>query len=350
MLAIGMDVHSSMSTAHAAPVDLSDDEEREFCEEFNRTFTKFPSTRTGMSKVAGFIGDRDHCILIENSTKTHELFWIMDDVGLTVIVAHSTDLFRITKSVKKTDAHDSQELAHYMRRYLMGEREFAQCYIVEGKWMKRRQLCRLYAQESEFLSNTRRQIRSYLLLRGMKPDKAASDIAGRRSLKLLERDADDALMILITRARESQERMKMCRTAISKEFRKEQDYELLMSIPGFGEVISGYLASMVVDIGRFDRPEQFSAYLGIVPKQRESADSAPRCGITRHGDEVARKMLLQATYVHIINDKERSSPVSRQYDRLKSRGLPHKKALTAAGNKMSRIVYGILKSKKAYRV
>lgn len=350
MIAIGMDVHSSMSTAHAVPMDLSDKEEMEFCGGFNRAFTKFPSTRTGMSKVAAFLEGRDHCILIENSTKTHELFWIMDDAGLTVIVAHSTDLFRITRSVKKTDTHDSQELAHYMRRYLLGEREFAQCYIVDAKWMKRRQLCRLYAQESELLSNTRRQIRSYMLLRGIKPEKVSRDIAGKKSLQLLESNADNALLILITRARESQKRMKECRLAISSEFRDDPNYELLMSIPGFGEVISGYLSSMIVDIERFERPEQFSAYLGIVPKQRESADSAPRCGITRHGDEMARGMLLQATYVHIINDKERSSPVSRQFDRLRARGFPHKKALTAAGNNMSRIVFAILKSKKEYKV
>ena len=350
MLAIGMDVHSSMSTAHAVPMDLADDEEREFCEAFNRTFTKFPSTRTGMSKVASFIEDRDHCILVENSTKTHELFWIMDDAGLTVMVAHSTDLFRITRSVKKTDAHDSVELAHYMRRYLMGEREFARCYIVDAVWMKRRQLCRLYAQESESLSNTRRQIRSYMLLRGITPAEVSKDIAGKKSLQLLERDADDAMMILITRARESQERMRMCRTAISKEFRKELDYALLMSIPGFGEVISGYISSMVVDIDRFERPEQFSAYLGIVPKQRESAESAPRCGITRHGDATARAMLLQATFVHIVNDRDRSSPVTRVYDRLKARGLPHKKALTAAANKMSRTVFAVLKSRRPYKI
>ena len=59
---------------------------------------------------------------------------MMADLDLTVMVAHATDLFRITKSVKKTDQHDCFELAHYMRRRLLGECEFSECLIVDKKW------------------------------------------------------------------------------------------------------------------------------------------------------------------------------------------------------------------------
>lgn len=350
MLAIGMDVHSSMSTAFAVPLDVSNEIEKEFCEEFNRTFTKFPSTRTGMRKVSDFLEKKDHCILIENSTKTHELYWIMDEVGLSVMVAYSTDLFRITKSVKKTDAHDSQELAHYMRRRLMGENEFSECLIVDRVWMNRRQLCRLYAQESEMLSDTRRQLRSYMLLRGINPKMITRDVASLTSLAVLERGADESLAILVSRARDMQARLNLCRKAIKKEFERDENYLILMTIPGFGEVISGYISAMVVNIDRFDNSSQFAAYIGIVPKQRESADSAPSCGITRHGDQVARDMIKQATHVHIVNDKSRSSPITKKYDSLRARGFPHKKALTAAANKMSRLVFSMLKNRKDYKI
>ena len=84
-------------------------------------------------------------------------------------------------------------------------------------------------------------------------------------------------------------------------------------------------------------------------KQRESGNSSPHCPITRRGDEVARKMLLQATFVHINNDPDRLSKVSQMYDRLVARGFPHKKALTAAGNKMARMIFTILKSGVPYR-
>ena len=349
MLAIGMDVHSSKTSAYAVSLDDSDMDACAIAEDFNRNFKNFYSDRTGYTEVASFLEGMEHCILIENSTKSHEVFWMMADLDLTVLVAHATDLFRITKSVKKTDQHDCFELAHYMRRRLLGECEFAESLIVDRKWMDRRQLCRIYAWESSMLSDTRRQIKSYMLLRGIKIEDISRDITSVNSLRTLDLIADDTLNLLLTRARDFKNRIHACEKAIRKEFSDDEMFRLLYTVPGFGLITTAYIVSMVVDIDRFSNDKAFSAYFGIVPMQRESADSAPRCPITRRGDETARKMLLQSTFVHIKTDKERLSPVSRMYDRLINRGFPHKKALTAAGNKMSKMVFRILKTKEPYK-
>jgi transposase len=349
MLAIGMDVHSSKTTAYAVPLDESDLDMRAIADDFNRCFKNFYSDRPGYAKVASFLNGIDHCILIENSTKTHEVFWMMDDLDLTVLVAHATDLFRITKSVKKTDQHDCYELAHYMRRRLLGESEFATSLIVDSKWMNRRQLCRIYAWESEMLSDTRRQIRSSMLLRGIDLSHVSRDVTSMKSLRTLELVADDTLSLLITRARDFKVRIHACEKAIRKEFADDEMFRLLYTIPGFGLITTAYIVSIVVDIDRFENAKAFSAYFGIVPKQRESANSSPHCPITRRGDETARKMLLQSTFVHLKNDPDRLSPVSQMYDRLVNRGFPHKKALTAAGNKMAKMVFTILKTKEPYK-
>ena len=349
MIAIGMDVHSSKTTAYAVPLEESDLETCAICEDFNRSFKNFYSDRPGYAKVASFLEGREHCILIENSTKSHEVFWMMVDLDLTVLVAHATDLFRITKSVKKTDQHDCYELAHYMRRRLLGECEFSECLIVDRKWMNRRQLCRIYAWESEMLSDTRRQIKSSMLLRGIKLDHVSRDVISVSNLKTLELIADDVLSLLITRARDSKTRIVACERSIRKEFADDEMFRLLYTIPGFGLITTAYLVSLIVDIDRFKDAKAFAAYFGIVPKQRESGGSSPRCPITRRGDEIGRKMLLQSTFCHLQNDPDRLSPVSQMYDRLVARGFPHKKALTAAGNKMAKMVFTILKTKEPYR-
>ena len=349
MLAIGMDVHSSKTTAYAVPLDDSDLEMCAICDDFNRSFKNFYSDRPGYAKVASFLTGIEHSILIENSTKPHEVFWMMVDLDLSVMVAHATDLFRITKSVKKTDQHDCFELAHYMRRRLLGEIEFAECLIVDKKWMNRRQLCRIYAWESEMLSDTRRQIKSSMLLRGIKLDHVGRDVVSVSNLKTLELVADDTQSLLITRARDSKTRIHECEKAIRNEFADDEMFRLLYTIPGFGLITTAYIVSMIVDIDRFRSDKAFAAYFGIVPAQRESGNSSPRCSITRRGDETARKMLLQSTFVHIKNDPDRLSPVTQMYHRLAARGFPHKKALTAAGNKMAKMVYRILKTEEPYK-
>lgn len=350
MIAVGMDVHSSKITAHAVPIFGTDVEDKETCEEFNFKFSKLISSRPGLTLMAAFLSNKEHCILIENSTKTHEIYWILIDLGCTVMVAYSTDLFRITKSVKKTDEHDCKELAHYMRRKILGENEFAVCLIVDEKTMNRRQLCRMYNDESNLLSETRRQIKSFMLLRGIEIKDATRDITSIKNLKTLEMTENDTLKLLVEKAKFSKNRLKMCEEAIRKEFRDDEIYNNLISVPGFGPITSAYVSSMVVDAERFDSQKKFAAYFGIIPKQRESGNSSEKCGITRRGDRVLRKMILQATYVHITNDKDRLSSVSRMYDRLRERGFPHKKAMTAAANKMTKIVFAMLSKGEKYKL
>lgn len=349
-ICIGFDVHAKKITAYGVTLDGYDEEGMDFCKEFNREFKSFSAERSDLERVGRWLEGIDHSILMENSTKTHEVFWILVEAGCTVVVANAMDLFRITKSVKKTDHHDSEELAHYMRRRLMGEDEFAQCLMVDATWMNRRQLCRVYAQTSSDLSDLRRRIRSFMLLRGITVDRAAEDITREYNLRQLEMTADSSLGFLIEEARWLRMRSEQVKKVIMAEFKDDPTYNLILSIPGFGEVTSAYLTSMIVDIDRFDGPSQFAAYFGIVPKQRESADKSKKCGITRRGDDTARNMLTQQTFRHIITDRDRLSNVSRMYDRLRARGMPHKKALTACANKMAHIMFSILRNREPYRV
>lgn len=350
MMAIGMDVHKSKITAHAIPIFEDDIDDNENSNEFNFKFSKLTSSRPGLTQMAAYLSDKEHCILIENSTITHDIYWMLIDLGCTVMVAFATELYRITQSVKKTDEHDCKELAHYMRKKILGEEEFAVCLIVDQKTMDRRQLCRLYYNESVLLSDIRRQIRSYMLLRGIKIENEARDIVSERNLRQLATIESNTLKLLIEKARSTKKRVRECEKTISKEFSDDEIYQRIITIPGFGVITSAYISSMIIDPKRFETQKKFSAYFGIVPKQRISNETSEKCGITRRGDCIMRMMLLQATHVHITNDIDRVSSVSRTYEHLRSRGMPHKKALTAAANKMTKIVFALLSKGESYEL
>ena len=349
-LAIGIDVHSKKLTSFAVPQDEENIDESEFCLEFNKEFKSTPADRTTLNRMAAWLNGREHLILIENSTKTHEVFWILTDLGCVVVVANASDLYRITMSVKKTDYHDCRELAHYARRYLNGEREFATCLIVTAEQLNRRQLCRIYAQASSGLSDLRRRIRSYMLARGIAVSIPERDIVSEASLRELEMVADTSMSLLIDEARRQRDRIRKIKNEILKEFKNDELFQLIYSIPGFGIVTASYLSAMIVDIGHFASAAAFAAYYGVVPKQRESADHSVRCGIIRRGDDIAREMLVDGTFHHISIDVNRRSDVSRFYDRLRSRGFPHKKALMACANKMAQKMFAILTTKTPYRI
>lgn len=240
-LAIGIDVHSKKLTSFAVPQNEEDMEETEFCLEFNKEFKSTPADKPTLTRMAYWLKGRDHLILIENSTKTHEVFWILADMGCIVVVANASDLYRITMSVKKTDYHDCMELAHYARRYMNGEKEFATCLIVTAEELNRRQLCRIYANASSDLSDLRRRIRSYILARGIAISVPERDIVSEISLCELEMVADSAMRLLIDEARHQRERIKRIRKEILKEFKDDELFKLIYSIPGFGIITSSYL-------------------------------------------------------------------------------------------------------------
>ena len=95
-----------------------------------------------MARIADFLKGHEAHILIENSTKTYETYWMLTNLGCHVTVAQTDDLFRINRSVKKTDKNDSIELSGYMRRRLNGEDEFSECIMPPKEWMIFRSDCK----------------------------------------------------------------------------------------------------------------------------------------------------------------------------------------------------------------
>ena len=52
----------------------------------------------------------------------------------------------------------------------------------------------------------------------------------------------------------------------------------------------------VEDPSRFPKNREVGAYLGLVPRQRESGERAPQLGIGKSGDAGLRRLLVQAAH------------------------------------------------------
>ena len=356
-IAVGMDLHAKKSTAFAVPANPSavlKTDERTLLDGFNKEFASFPSDSEGMMRMVRYLEGNTFPILIENSTKTHEIYWMLTNMGCDVTVAFAADLYRITKSTKKTDRHDAEELAGYMRRRMNGEDEFMVSYMPSPEWLMRRELCRTLYDESKALSDTRRQIRSHMLLHGIKPEREFADIAGPSALKMLGAVSDPVLKSLVSRADSQRHRCADLLKTVGAHFGNDGNYRLLQTIPGVGPVIAAYISSLTVDIGRFGSGKQFAAFIGIVPRMHESAESSPRCGITRSGDPLAREMVFQAALVHVYNEANEATVITRLFRRLYSRDktdrrMAFRKAMTAASRKMAAVMFSVMKNGEPYK-
>lgn len=350
MLAIGADVHKKRTTFHAL------DENGESIKEFNRLFRSVPSNREGFEGLAEYLNEKEHKILMENSTKTHDVYWMMKEMGLDVIVAHATDLARITHSDKKNDDNDAKELAMYMMARLQNIDQFRECYMCTAEQMKRRRLCRIAKQEMMNEGDLKRKIRSELLLFGIDLD-AGPGVNTNKALKAMESLNDPVLNALVGMMRDCRSRRRELERAIEEEFRDDHLYKKLMDIPYFGPVTSAYLSATIISIDRYRSKKALASSLGLVPRQRDSGDTQSHCRVTKTGDPHARWLLIQAVFSHVSNCPD--SRLTEFFNRMnggsiaerkeaEKKPLVQRKALVAAARKMTCFIYAILENDRAW--
>lgn len=113
--------------------------------------------------------------------------------------------------------------------------------------------------------------------------------------------------------------------------------ELLRSLKGIGRITSGTLLVALPELGRLDR-RSIAALVGLAPFNRDSGTMRGRRSICG-GRARIRTLLYMAATAAV-----RSNPVIRAfYQRLKSRGKPHKVAIVACMRKMLTILNAMVR-------
>jgi transposase len=347
ILAVGIDVHKEKCAACAVYAGQGRVKEKQISslEKFNEEFRRFPSDASGMKMLADRLRDHEAEILIENSTKAHNVFWMLTNLGLKVTVAHAADLYRITRSVTKNDDNDAKELAGYMRRRMMGEIEFSVSHIPGTSTLISRELCRFDLNDRFHLSSLKRQIRSHLLIRGLDLSKKYEDITSAGALMELKGIDDIIIKLDAAKAEEIRKRILFTEKTMRMRMMGNRTFDIIWSVPGFGILSASYVACMIDDMGRFEDGRAFAASMGIIPKMDESADKGKNCGISRRGDPDLRRLVCQATFVHIFHT---NSFISDKYKRLKAAGKHHNEALVACANSMARMIFAMIRDDRTY--
>jgi transposase len=69
----------------------------------------------------------------------------------------------------------------------------------------------------------------------------------------------------------------------------------MRQVNGVGALTAlAYVLALDNDAGRVKRSRQAGAMVGLRPKQRDSGQSAPQLGITKCGDKLLRRLLVQS--------------------------------------------------------
>lgn len=121
----------------------------------------------------------------------------------------------------------------------------------------------------------------------------------------------------------------------------------LMSIPGVGPMIATAVFSVMGDARQFKNGREFSAFLGLVPRQYSSGGKSILKGISKRGDRRTRMLLIQGALAALNHAKRKPDAYHRWASALKER-KGTKVAVVALANKIARICWALSANKTTF--
>ena len=132
----------------------------------------------------------------------------------------------------------------------------------------------------------------------------------------------------------------------STPWRCKRNFQLLHAVPGIGFFTAIRLVLEWGDVSRFERKEEFGAFLGLIPSDYSTGEFNRKGHITKQGNRQVRAWLIECTWVAIRYD-----PVLlEKYNKVRSRCGSSKKAIVATARKLAMRLRAILISGEPYQI
>lgn len=146
-----------------------------------------------------------------------------------------------------------------------------------------------------------------------------------------------------------QERIAQSERQIQLMAKQDEQARRLMQLRGVGPTTASAIVASIGNGNEFTNGRQFSAWLGLVPKQHSSGGKAKLGRITKEGDNYLRTLLVLGARALLATAVGKSDPVSSWALRLKER-RGYGRALVAIAAKNARMCWASLHLQDKFQV
>lgn len=244
---------------------------------------------------------------------------------------------------QKNDFRDAEAIAEAVQRPTM---KFVATKTVEQLDLQalHRVRERLVSQRTGIIN----QIRAFLLERG---------IAVRQGQRFLRAELQNILAApsdvlssqmggliegLATDWRHLDERIEQLSKEIHSIADRDPGCERLMSVPGVGPIISSAMVAAIGGGDAFTKGRDFSAWLGLVPKQMSTGDRTVLGSISRRGNRYLRVLFVQAAWSVLIRPGSWERYGLKAWIDAAQKRLHRNVMAIALANKLARIAWSVL--------
>jgi transposase len=119
----------------------------------------------------------------------------------------------------------------------------------------------------------------------------------------------------------------------------------LITIPGYGPILSSAMAAMVIDPRSFKSARDFAASLGLVPRQDGTGGKVRLGPISKRGNGYLRRLLVNGAMAVLCTKRAKQDPWLARLLATKKRKL----VAVALANKMARIGWALMMRQEDFR-
>ena len=270
-------------------------------------------------------------VVLETGTHSAWISYCLEQRGYEVIVAHARDLAFIYKGDKKSDRIDAEKLARVARadkkllhpvRLMSKTRQEALLAIKARDLLMKERTCIVNAirgfVRSLGIDDAEYSIETISKMYSVLPKEIRQNLRGLFSV----------LTAINNNISSYDKRLKK----IAEEY---PETKILQQVKGVGPIIALSFALIISDPNRFSSKE-CASYLGLVPKRDQSGETDKQLGITKSGNKLLRRLLVQGAQ-YIMGPFGEDCDLRGFGNRIAQRGgrIAKKKATIAVARKLA---------------
>jgi transposase len=272
-----------------------------------------------------FAGIEPMRIALEVGAHSPWMSRLLEELGHEVLVANASKVALIHGNSRKRDRADAEHLARLARldpRLLHPLRHRSEQAQHDLSVLRSRD------QLVQLRTGLINHVRGVLKALGHPPPSCTTDVFARRMAGQIPEGLEPALGPVIELIAQTTETILGYERQIDRLAERYEVTRVLRQVRGVGPVTSLAYVLVLEDPTRFRTSRAVGAYLGLVPGLDESGDSSPRQPITRQGDALLRRLLVQCAH-HILGPFGRDCDLRRFGQRIEARGGPRAKKTAA---------------------
>ncbi len=279
-------------------------------------------------------------VVFEAGTHANWTYRLLERLGHAPLMADTRRLALITQSLSKDDRKDSERLAELGLRMPEMLHAVEPCSLEtqndRAVWKAREALVEV---RTKLINNIRGTLKSFGRRLPALPSPAFAKKAGPL-LPVELRDVLHPLLLLIQHATDEIRRYDKRIEELAN--KKYPQTKRMRSANGVGVITSpAFVLNLDNDPNRLRHSRDAGARVGLRPKRRDSGERSPELGITKTGDPMMRRLLVQCAQ-HILGHRGKDSALRRWGLGLAARGgtkSAKRKAVVAVARKLAVLLH-----------